>query len=367
MTEVVDTTSAFTIAELTGPQRALVLTGRGLPYRPYTLKTKQRLEMTWYPGNPVATATVLGAAEEPTTIQGAWKDKFIGAQGSNYVTFAGSPVLNVRDLAEIVDELVRSGRLLEVTWDLTTRHGHLTSFEKSWSTTRDLEWSMTFEWVSRGDAISPVVVVIDASLGDSVGTLRELNTDLQAAAEAPFATSPNFQQLLQGYLETFDSYVNELFDTASNLARAALSPLDAVRRAVSTANNLIFTCNDFFAFLKSEASAYYNLSAGIGELLFQDKLIAEIYVRTLLNRARDLRDAAVAQRAVLTKQLRDELIGTYVTRDGEDLRDIADRYYGSPFEWRRIMEFNNLQTSALRRGQTLMIPKFTTGAAVRAC
>jgi len=363
--EVVDTGSSFTIREITGNQRALALTGRGLPYRPYTLKTKQRVEMTWYPGNPVATATVLGAAEEPTTIQGMWKDKFIGEPGA--ITFAGSDITNVREAAEIVDELVRSGRLLEVTWDLTTRHGHLTSFEKSWTTTRDLQWTMTFDWISRGDAIAPVVVVIDASLGDAVGTLQQLNTDLQAEAEAPFPTSPGYQQLLQGYLEDIDGFVNELFDTAANLARTALTPVDAVRRAIATVSNLVFRCAELAAFLKAEAAAYLNVGAAIGGLLFQEKLGAEIYVRELLRRTRVLRDAAVGQRAVFLRQLRDELVGTHVARDGEDLRAIAETYYGSPFEWRRIMEFNNLTTSVLQRGQHLLIPRFTVGTAPRAC
>lgn len=359
--EVVDTSSAFQITELSGDRRALVLTGRGLPYRPYTLKTKQRIDLTWYPGNPVATATVLGAAEEPTTIQGMWKDKFIGEPGA--IVFAGNDVTNVRDAAGIVDELVRSGRPLEVTWDLTTRHGHLTSFEKSWTTTRDLQWSMTFDWISRGEGISPVVVVIDVALGDAVGTLRQLATDLNDATEAPFSTDPSFQETLRNAMDTIEERVAEMFALAEGLARTGLSPVDAVRRAISVANNLVIQLQELAFFLKLEVAAARNIFAE----RFQDKLNAEIYVRTLLSRTRDLRDVAIAHRAAFARQIQTELLGTHAVREGDDLRDLAQRYYGSPFEWRRIFLYNNLSTPALSRGQVLLIPRASVGTEVRAC
>lgn len=361
MPEVVDTGSAFTITELAGDRRSLVLSGRGLPYRPYTLKTKQRVDLTWYPGNPVATATVLGAAEEPTTVQGMWKDKFIG--DGSAIVFAGTDVTNVRDASNIVDEILRSGRPLEVTWDLTTRHGHMTSFEKSWTTTRDLQWSMAFEWISRGEGISPVVVVIDVALGDAVGTVRQLATDLNDASEAPFPTTTNFQEAVRNAMDTIEERVAELFNLAEGLARTALAPIDAVRRAISVVNNLVFQLTDFAFFLKLETTGLRNPFA----TTYQDKLNAEIYTRTLLQRTRALRDAAIAHRSAFSRQIRDELIAAHTVTEGEDLRDLATRYYGSPFEWRRIFLFNNLSTPALTRGQFLMIPKTTAGVGVRAC
>ena len=68
--------SSFSIRELTGDQRSVILTGRGMPYRPLGFKGKQGLTITWLPGNPIATATVLGPQEDPSDVNGYWKDNF---------------------------------------------------------------------------------------------------------------------------------------------------------------------------------------------------------------------------------------------------------------------------------------------------
>ena len=73
MPETVNTASSFSIMELSGDERWVTLIDRALPYRPLSLVTDQKVEVTWYPGNPHATASVLGAREAPTTIRGFWK------------------------------------------------------------------------------------------------------------------------------------------------------------------------------------------------------------------------------------------------------------------------------------------------------
>ena len=135
--------SVFTIRETTGPGRVVRLTDRGLPYRPYTLETLQRMATTWYPGNPVATATIFGAAEGPTQIDGAWKDKYIEPSNAlRPILLDGEPPSDVREAVRFMDEITRAGQLLEVTWDETIRRGHLRRFAKRWLNRHDVEWSM---------------------------------------------------------------------------------------------------------------------------------------------------------------------------------------------------------------------------------
>src|SRR5262245_24990140 len=76
--------SSFTIEELSTEDvrknRVVRLIGRALPYRPITFSGTMRHDITWYPGNPEATIQVLGAAEDPTTINGRWSDRWLGSE-----------------------------------------------------------------------------------------------------------------------------------------------------------------------------------------------------------------------------------------------------------------------------------------------
>jgi hypothetical protein len=64
----VESPGAFIIEELSGQRRKVILIGRGLPYRPLELTGVQRVTTTWLPGFAEATATVMGAKDEPTVI-----------------------------------------------------------------------------------------------------------------------------------------------------------------------------------------------------------------------------------------------------------------------------------------------------------
>ncbi len=118
-TTLVSNVSSFTIRELTGTtQREIRLIGRALPYRPFSLTTQQRVELTWYPGNPEATSTILGASEGPTQLRGYWKSKFLGeaentsAGSSKPFTLNGAGVSLAKDAVYFMDLLVQAGQLL---------------------------------------------------------------------------------------------------------------------------------------------------------------------------------------------------------------------------------------------------------------
>lgn len=85
-------------------------------------------------------------------------------------------------------------------------------------------------------------------------------------------------------------------------------------------------------------------------------LKAQIYEREVITDARRLRDAALAQQRAMSSSSSDTL-GTYRAREGEDLRDVSQLYFGTPYEWRAIMIYNGLSTTELYNGQTIAIPR----------
>ena len=75
----------------------------------------------------------------------------------------------------------------------------------------------------------------------------------------------------------------------------------------------------------------------------------------------DLSRLAIDQRDVFADQLSgDLLLGRYMARGGQDLRDVAAQFYGDSNEWRRLLSFNLLSSSELSSGQLLLIPTIST-------
>ena len=371
-TTVVNTAGPFTIQELTGARRTLRLVGRALPYRPFNLKTKQRVELTWYPGNPEATATILGAAEEPTTINGKWKDKFIAqeieaasiATGAvqtvlTYpITINDEPVLDVRQAVAELDSMIRSGQLLQVSWDEQTRNGHLTVFDKNWDNYHDLEWSMTFEWISRGEPTVPVVFTTSVSLSDTSGRISQASADLTTAVDS--INQPATQALQEALTDVTDnvsSLSTEAKNAVSSPFKQGTTPFNASRRVVSTCTQTINQTELAIATMEGHVNGYYDSVVPLATMGFQRRLDWAAYGRRVITASRKARKTAIEQRAALAKQMESTLLAVYTAREGDDLRTVSEQFYGSPFDWRKLLLFNELTSPQLSAGQIVLVPR----------
>jgi hypothetical protein len=374
MPSVVNTASAFAITELTGQERAVVLVDRALPYRPFELTTKQRVEFTWYPGNPEATATILGACEDPTTITGYWKDKYLSQEvGANVAGVAGT-ITNVltpitvndarvdtaRDAIALFDSIVREGQLLEVTWDNQTRHGHLTTFRKKWQNTHDVEWEMEFQWISRGEPTQPAVVTQETGVGDTSDLLSQQNQKLQNDSVFRFAIAQQRQAQVITVLSAVNTIVQSAQGTNTSLNQQASPPSDATRRMVSLCNSVQADSEALIAALSETPWFAINTAAPIASLTFADRIVADTYVRTLIDDANALRRTAIEYKAKALSEIDVRLLGIYTARRGDDLRGVSEQFYGTPFEWQRLMVYNNLNTPQLVEGALILVPRLTT-------
>lgn len=372
MTAVVNTVSPFTIEEMTGERRVLRLVGRALPYRPFNLKTKQRVELTWYPGNPEATATVLGAAEEPTQINGMWKDKFISNQVEAAsiasgavetvlvfpITLNDEPVDNVRLAVVILDDIIRAGQQLRVSWDEQTRVGHLTQFDKNWDNYHDLTWSMTFEWISRGEPTVPTVFTTSVSLSDSSGRIAAAAADFRATInEITLPPGEEIADLLTESVTSIDDSVLAVTTAVSSTVRKFGAPFEAARRVISSCTQIILQAEATIVGIQSQVNGYFDAAVSLADQSFQRRLSWAAYGRQVIRSARRLRQIAVEQRNALAKQIESTLLAVYTARQGEDLRLVSETFYGSPFDWRSLLTFNELTSTALVAGQVILVPR----------
>lgn len=372
MPEVFNTVSSFTIEQLGGEERRIRLVGRGLPYRPFSLKTTQRVELTWLPGSPQATATVLGPTEEPTTINGWWKDRFLGEdvditvsnifanpgpRASAPFTINGLPMNTAREAADVMDAIVREGTIVEVKWDEDVRHGYLIEFEKKWHNIHDLEWDMKFEWISRGEPTVPGVFGQEVSLSDLSSTLGALGADLSDFAFDPgFAVNLKFFDDLTSLVAAVEAGIDSIQNAVATVVDVATTPANALRSAVASCTGIAGRAEEIRDLCESRVSGTVNGLVPINNQTSEQRSQEALYVTGVSSRATAIRREAVLRHATLIKNLNTTLLSTYTARAGDDLRDVSRLFYGTPFQWRQLMVFNGFDDAELEAGELVLVP-----------
>jgi hypothetical protein len=368
-----DNGSIFTIKEVTGDKRVIILTGRALPYRPFELTTEQRVEETWLPGVPEATATVLGPKEASTTISGFWKDRYLGDKGtsetqatlanpSSPFLFNGATVDRVRLARDAVDAFTRAGQLLEVTWLDERRQGFLKKFTKKWHNVHDLEWSMEFTWISRGEGRKPAVFVSDVDMDTSMGNIKESNSLLRAIKLPNIPLNYNYLNAITDLANAIDGSIAALEDAMIQVVQRAFTAVNAIKGIVSLSTGIVDECKMMSTFIEASASDMISFS-NAEDAKPNERFEAEIWRQEALQNLKAVQAAAVQAREAFMQAAATDIAGRYIARAGDDLRDVSRIFYNTPFEWRRIMIFNQLDTSELTAGQLVLVPTMNTQAA----
>jgi len=347
--------SGFIIEELSGNKRTILLTDRALPYRPLSLSGTMRVQITRYAGNPVATSQVLGAQEEPTSITGFWKDRFL--QGSTFAQIDNVPVANVRELVTIVDDVRRKGQLVEVRWDEQTRQGQLVRFDQKWHNPHDVEWEIQFEWISQGEANPPPA----GNLPD----LSDLAAELIAVSQTTASVSPpslldrvaQFAVDMQVLQEAIIATADEARQVVINTVNAVSPPLTAASRTLAVLDTARREAQGLMDFAQQDVSRSI-VQQPAADVSFGKTLACSLYLARARQAAKATRATAVNRGVDLqaTTGARSSVISVRV-RDGENLRSISTRVYGNQDGWRRIAQFNGLVTSDVPAGTLVLVPQ----------
>lgn len=413
----------------------LVLTGRGLPYRPFSLSGTQRLTQTWLPGYSSATSQPLGAKEETTTIHGKWSDKFIrtttapktelGVLGDTFsavdnaigefgaplsgakkkppasvtvpIKWQDKPVDSVFDAVDIVDTMRRTAMHIEVNWGRHARRGYITKFNHDWLNEHDVEWEIEFTWRSRGLVKDPVVADKLFSNTSTASLLQVLSDKLHLEALPP--TFPMATSLLRDVTQgiaRIAATTQAVSDTIVKITSLALAPVTIARSVVGLCSTLRGQCEELknrlnaqghgAAVLWTQLGADAVTRTGTGEddgfdlgVTFQaggsastrgevhaspgDANKAAEYMGRVQSAIRELRSTALILQDDYRKQLERDVQAVIYAREGDDLRLISTRFYGTPDNWRTLAQANGLTAARLTAGMRIVIPATATDEA----
>jgi small basic protein len=377
----------FTIKETTGGLRTVVLRGRSLPYRGVVYEGEQRVEAKYFPGNPVATAQVLGHMFGPTTIRGIWKDAFLSdatsrAELRNFPPvaatarpgsgFSGGPSFasagsipgamgfaeTARVLRDALEMIKRSGQMLRVEWGSLVRFGFLkrTAWTHGDPTggESDIAWEMEFTWI--GDTASVPKPKVPARLDPSslaAKLLQALQTVLNAL-NAGLAQVYANQLFVQQRFTKLLSLVTGLLTALDNIIGLAFVPVELLGVLQQQLNAVKLAAKGLADTVRSIPAAYQKSKEG-GTVLDANAAAgvqAAIIANTL--RLGELAGQALSQ---LDDQLTPDILAFVTATGQETLRDLAFRYYSDASQWPAIYTYNGLTTSQLARGQRVVIPR----------
>jgi hypothetical protein len=352
------------------------LSGRALPYRPFTLDGTQELEVVWYPGFSNATAQALGPHEEQTTIKGFWKDRFIQTAETETAPalYNGQNVNSVAELVQYADSFRRLGYQLQVQWIGITRIGFLTRFTQTWHTEHDCEWEMEFTWTGREQqAIAsnlPAVqnytdfanrlttALLESGAYQSI--TAGLNT-LNSAVATVNSVTQDFGTAISLALGQIANATQALVNLSQNVATAAQLGAGAVSQATGLLSGLSRSYTIIADALDRNESTIkfgYAQSAlyATGGNTFASQLVADTQFSQTTNTLRGLAQQTTewAQQSQAVETPAPDWI--YVAGQDDDLRRVATLYYGDPASWVRLAEYNGLSSSLLVPGQQVNVP-----------
>lgn len=358
--------SSLTFASIDGSS-TLELRARALPYRPLTIGGRQRMEFTWYPGSPSATVQMLGPEEAPITMNGFWKDRFIGQQpllselNSTAVFYNNEPIRNVSDLVDIVDAMRRSGLAYKFTWDRLQRFGHISNFEVTWHNTHDAEWQLEFSVTAQEERAAARPQTNLATI-QQISTQAQVNQDeLETRLDILRLRQLNpLEQFLSAVAELDDlitGYANDVTRIANGVASAVMAPGNAARSLTATITSSVRSITATANTITNAAvDQYFFFAGGQDNSPIGSQVAAASAQQELGAVINNFRNATIFQRYDLQTQIQQEQTRSYLAQGNIDFRDISTQFYGTPDNWILLMRFNGYEDSKVSAGDLIWVP-----------
>ncbi len=308
----------------------------------------QRIVRTDYPGASKPTLQVLGPKHKQTSLEGHWWDKY------NFDGFA-------EQQKEAFERMARRGRVVRASfvgegfggeviegviadWDFDRR--------RAW----DIGYTFVIEPISRPsdeitDTRSPPVALNSRSQKD--------RTDQEVEALGLVADQLPLSNSIGAVDDEIGQRVSDIEDASAELdavieqrnINTDLEPNEALRAMASG-----FRAMSAIGFLMTSRTVAFRADTHIIAPTPIDVLDFEVGVRGSRQSSRLLiKDAGRAARE-LDERADPTALAFYEAQRDDNLYQISERFYGTPFEWQAIADRNNLSSFNLEGGELLIIP-----------
>jgi hypothetical protein len=397
--------SSLVIKELTGLKRVVTLRGPSLPFQGATWGGLLRVTTTWYPGNAAeATQSVMGPADKPSTWVGAWRTPMMLRTPALFSEGGGSDqyVVQAFTLATLLDDIFRLGQRLRVEWQntverstdsaLTTqthrivREGRCVDWDWDYDRADDIEWTVTFDWASRGarqqkvvtrrnENIAGKLTAMEIALADAVAVLESnalVSSDVDVVNSANTLSLGDLENIADFPADTFQQFTrtaqlisNRFKHIGDLIAKVRAIPLQLANQALDVANNTVAIASQFIDTMSRQPPELNVARVKVSQLSK-----ATEFFNDGITQAEIIRNAAQGLKTVVEDRALNEktILAVHVVRgvvdipdsgqQGELLANVSTHYYKTPDHAATIAQANLLPVNQMfaERGSVLIIP-----------
>ena len=342
---------------------------KNIPEGSWSIPVRQRTVREDYPGAEEPVEQVLGWNFEPFTLTGKWDDRYMGPGEAKYQY-------------DEFEKLVKRGNMVRFQFEGQSITGIIVNFIPGYRRADEITYSFEVSPHHRvlGETVRRIPIPrtsVDPkqAIGEALVRVQEMESahrlagghvdtsglpvaDLGTATPdygdpSPFDTSGDL-------FESFDDLLGSLFGTVAEARLKLLDPVIEVRgdgensllRAAYRFRTLKGYCEDAIEAL-NDASTTDNLAfeSAIGILEY------ETWARTLAATARITRLEADRTEKALNARVEPKAIAIYRPTANENVYAVSNRFYGTPHEWRRILDRNNISSIQFAGTELLVIPE----------
>lgn len=339
--------TSLTIRQLESPLKVLVLGGRTVPLQGFEFSIEQRGETRWQVGSAEGEALLSGPELPPTDFEFRWKQRTL-AGGA---TLDGAQVDTVEDLVAALWSFARDSVLVTVEWDRWNQVGWIQRVGVPIERPREYAVTCTVEWVKESVEEQRRQPKPAANFGEEIISvadpwavqLRKVRRPLSLDQQAGFD------------LEDLVVEVNRSINEAD---RARRRFRNSAATATSTAGKM---AESFGRVVRLGEQIRDDVGQPPHEVMPVDEPVSRIvleYYRSSAARAGVLaRHEAARRRRKLLNEARPDVLFRHVASQDQDLRILAYRTYGRVEAWADIASFNELASSVLQAGQSILMPR----------
>ncbi len=373
-------TSAITIEETSGQKRRLYLIGGGLPLKGAGYTSATVVSTTWNNGNPEATQQVLTPQELPSDWQGVWRTPQLLGTPCVFDDTEGHHQIGLAfELKQVVDSIRLAAQLLRVTWvneiqrlnldgsngqldsHKEVRLGRIVEFESKYSNLDEIQWSATFEWVSRGGASQKSVefrgedlisAMRDAMQKQEAVSKKVAEARLRALKADGFRRKNYANQFTLGQLEQVANAPLAIVDSFANAANAVTNrmqklgdiilqvrdtPAALASKAFDVATNAVAAATSFCDAISQKGPEQQIAGSKLSTLTRTASYFSSATTQAQLMESANNRLAQQARRrrsmlsgnsgAAANNPKSGDVMTVHLPRDGETMTTIAFKYY----------------------------------------
>jgi hypothetical protein len=312
--------------------------------RPWTMGTAVRHKRTDYPGGDEPTFQIFGPNSKDQEFQGRWDDRYNGA---GYA----------RATRRAFNDMVRRCNLVRIEFSGLAFVGLITDVDYPFDYDARIGYRFSFSPQREEDAAPQISGLVDLpmtseALVDNLSTTLTEISSLRESAPVAVLEGENaslLDELLLGIEQAFaeiDGAVQQRIVVPTDESRNAVLRVGQlfaqVRNTASRALDLLFTW-------KADSQMAWGTA--------KEVIAFDVWLRDLCAQLRQLALQSHESGEEVNRRADPTPRGLYRPYQGEDLRGVSQRFYGTPHQWRGIMLRNGLTSPILTGDELLVIPE----------